>query len=122
MESGRRSVALEDDEQNVRYSQLGNGNEKTWAQQRSLQKYAQLKKNPPVVLDNVQKDKTAKKKSWAPLKSKISHSVKVAARWTDQDTKILVNMRDTGKGWKEIGKYLGKSANSCRKRYERVNK
>ena len=85
-------------------------------------KYAQLKKNPPVVLDNVQKDKTAKKKSWAPLKSKISHSVKVPARWTDQDTKILVNMRDTGKGWKEIGKYLGKSVNSCRKRYERVNK
>lgn len=95
-------------------------------------KYVQLKKNPPVIIEKTSKKKKPVKKKWTPLKAKSSIEKpvkkstttvkKISPKWTEQDSKILENMHNSGKGWTEIGKYLGKSADSCRKRFNRINK
>lgn len=96
-------------------------------------KLLQLKKNPPVIIKEVPKTKPVKK--WKPLKAKNqpkNPSKKVQkmtakavknkslSKWTDKEEKILVSACNSGKTYAEIGKLLGKSADSCRKKLKRM--
>ncbi|KAI5307093.1 hypothetical protein KEM55_008414 [Ascosphaera atra] len=42
--------------------------------------------------------------------------------WTREEDRLLLQARESGKGWRDIGRevFAGKSANACRKRWERV--
>lgn len=94
-------------------------------------KYAQLKNSKSFVPESTVV-KQEEKKEWTQLKTKEQAtsaierkempSKKVTTKWTEKDSKILISMHNSGKGWAEISKYLGKSANACRKRFIRIAK
>jgi DNA-binding NarL/FixJ family response regulator len=55
------------------------------------------------------------------IKAKNPDPGQYRSKWTPEETEILMNMREAGCTWAEIGEKLGRTNNACSMRWGREN-
>lgn len=55
------------------------------------------------------------------MRKRVAESRYVRATWTEAQINTLVELRDKGMGFPQIGRLIGKSASTCQDKYYAVN-